>query len=328
MSKYVMALDQGTTSSRCILYNKHGEIMSSAQKEFRQIFPHPGWVEHDAMQIWSTQVGVALDAMSRIDVSPEDIAGIGITNQRETTVVWDRETGLPVYNAIVWQCRRTAELCEQLKSRGFEDMVRRKTGLILDPYFSGTKIKWILDNVEGAREKADEGKLLFGTIETWLIWKLTDGAVHVTDYSNASRTMLFNIHDNDPEKDVVCYRQYPEIVEDRDISAYEKAVSYSTESNFFFHDYVGGDNKNSYDVCPDAVIDPGDILKAYRKGHPRSKTDVGLDRHIHSDSTNNERDIQLCKFGNIIPGIRFRIVAFMLSVSYTHSPHVVSLFLM
>ena len=170
-------------------------VMSSAQKEFRQIFPHPGWVEHDAMQIWSTQVGVALDAMSRIDVSPEDIAGIGITNQRETTVVWDRETGLPVYNAIVWQCRRTAELCEQLKSRGFEDMVRRKTGLILDPYFSGTKIKWILDNVEGAREKADEGKLLFGTIETWLIWKLTDGAVHVTDYSNASRTMLFNIHE-------------------------------------------------------------------------------------------------------------------------------------
>ncbi|MCI2061453.1 MAG: glycerol kinase GlpK [Eubacteriaceae bacterium] len=197
MSKYVMALDQGTTSSRCILYNKQGEIISSAQKEFGQIFPQPGWVEHDAMQIWSTQVGVALDAMARIDASPEDIAAIGITNQRETAVVWDRETGLPVYNAIVWQCRRTAELCGELKECGCEDKVREKTGLILDPYFSGTKIKWILDNVAGARKKADEGKLLFGTIETWLIWKLTDGAVHVTDYSNASRTMLFNIHDLD-----------------------------------------------------------------------------------------------------------------------------------
>ncbi len=194
MGKYIMALDQGTTSSRCILYDKKGRIISSAQKEFTQIYPKAGWVEHDAMEIWSTQMGVAQEALLKINGTYEDIDAIGITNQRETTVVWDKKTGVPIYNAIVWQCRRTAEYCDSLKEQGLSEKIREKTGLLIDAYFSGTKLKWILDNVPGAREKAEKGELLFGTIETWLIWKLTDGRVHVTDYSNASRTMMFNIN--------------------------------------------------------------------------------------------------------------------------------------
>ena len=194
MKKYVMALDAGTTSNRCILFDKSGKIVSIAQKEFTQYFPKPGWVEHDADEIWSTQLGVAVEAMSKVGATAEDITAIGITNQRETAIVWDKTTGEPVYNAIVWQCRRTAEFCDQLKEQGYTDMIRRKTGLIIDAYFSATKIRWILDHVEGAREKAEAGELLFGTVETWLIWKLTRGKVHVTDYSNASRTMLFNIN--------------------------------------------------------------------------------------------------------------------------------------
>ena len=193
MAKYVMALDSGTTSNRCILFNEKGEMCSIAQKEFRQIFPKPGWVEHDANEIWSTQLGVAVEAMQKIGVAAEDIAAIGITNQRETAIVWDKNTGEPVYNAIVWQCRRTSEYCDSLKEKGLTDIFRQKTGLVIDAYFSGTKIKWILDNVPGARERAENGDLLFGTVETWLIWKMTKGAVHVTDYSNASRTMLYNI---------------------------------------------------------------------------------------------------------------------------------------
>lgn len=203
MAEYIMALDQGTTSSRCILYNRRGEIKSSAQTEFRQIFPQPGWVEHDAMDIWSTQIAVAQEALSRINATYKDIAAIGITNQRETTVVWDKETGVPIYNAIVWQCRRTADYCDSLKAEGKEEMIRNKTGLIIDPYFSGTKLKWILDNVDGARKRAENGELLFGTIETWLIWKLTDGRTHVTDYSNASRTMMFNIHELDWDDEIL-----------------------------------------------------------------------------------------------------------------------------
>ncbi|HML36722.1 MAG TPA: glycerol kinase GlpK [Bacillota bacterium] len=194
MEKYIMALDQGTTSSRCILYNKKGEIVSIAQKEFTQIYPKPGWVEHDAMEIWSTQIGVAQEAMYKINAGCQNIEAIGITNQRETTVVWDKKTGLPVCNAIVWQCRRTAEYCDALKEKGLEEKFRKKTGLPIDAYFSATKIRWILENVEGARDRAERGELLFGTIETWLIWKLTMGKVHITDYSNASRTMLFNIN--------------------------------------------------------------------------------------------------------------------------------------
>lgn len=194
MKKYIMALDQGTTSSRCIIYDKKGNMVSVAQKEFSQIYPKEGWVEHDAMEIWSTQMGVAQEALLKINCTHDDIAAIGITNQRETTVVWDKDTGIPVYNAIVWQCRRTAKYCDMLKEKGYSDTIREKTGLLIDAYFSGTKLKWILDNVEGAREKAEKGKLLFGTIDTWLIWKLTEGKVHVTDYSNASRTMMFNIN--------------------------------------------------------------------------------------------------------------------------------------
>ena len=178
MAKYVMALDAGTTSNRCILFNEQGEICSMAQKEFRQFFPNPGWVEHDANEIWSTMLGVAVEAMNMIRATAADIAAIGITNQRETAIVWNKETGEPVYNAIVWQCRRTSDIADALKAKGLEETYRQKTGLIIDAYFSATKIKWILDNVEGARELAEQGKLLFGTVETWLIWKFTKGAVH------------------------------------------------------------------------------------------------------------------------------------------------------
>ena len=203
MADYIMALDAGTTSSRCILFNKKGEICSLAQKEFTQYFPKPGWVEHDANEIWSTQLGVAVEAMSKISASAADIAAIGITNQRETTIVWDRHTGEPIFHAIVWQCRRTSDYCDSLKAKGLTDTFRQKTGLVIDAYFSGTKLKWILDHVEGARERAQKGELLFGTVETWLIWKLTKGRIHVTDYSNASRTMLFNINSLQWDEDIL-----------------------------------------------------------------------------------------------------------------------------
>lgn len=194
MEQYIMALDAGTTSNRCILFNKKGEMCSVAQREFTQYFPQPGWVEHDADEIWASQIGVAVEAMNKIGASAEDIAAIGITNQRETVIVWDKNTGEPVCHAIVWQCRRTSDYCDSLKEKGLTEKFRQKTGLVIDAYFSGTKIKWILDNIPGARQKAENGELLFGTVETWIIWKLTKGAVHVTDYSNASRTMLFNIN--------------------------------------------------------------------------------------------------------------------------------------
>ena len=195
MAKFVMALDAGTTSNRCILFNEKGEMCSVAQKEFTQYFPKPGWVEHDAIEIWLTQYAVAAEALAKLNVTAGDIAAIGITNQRETTIVWDKNTGEPVYHAIVWQDRRTAEYCDSLVAKGLKESFRAKTGLVIDPYFSCTKIRWILENVEGARERAEKGELLFGTVETWLIWKLTGGKVHVTDYSNASRTMLYNIID-------------------------------------------------------------------------------------------------------------------------------------
>lgn len=195
MGKYVMALDQGTTSSRCILFDKKGETCSMAQKEFTQIYPQSGWVEHNPMEIWSSQLAVATEAMAMVGAEAEDISGIGITNQRETTIVWDRNTGEPVYNAIVWQCRRTADRIDALNAKGYGDKIRKKTGLVPDAYFSATKIAWILDNVKGARERAGAGELLFGTVDSWLIWNLTKGEVHVTDYTNASRTMLFNIHE-------------------------------------------------------------------------------------------------------------------------------------
>ncbi len=194
MDKYIMALDLGTTSCRCIIFDKNGRICSAAQKEFTQYFPQPGWVEHDAEEIWATQTGLMYEAMSKIDITINEIAGIGITNQRETTVLWDKETGRPVHKAIVWQCRRTAGYCDELKKLGMAEFFRSKTGLVLDAYFSATKLRWLLDNAAGARERAEKGELLFGTVDSWIIWKLTGGKVHVTDYSNASRTMLFNIH--------------------------------------------------------------------------------------------------------------------------------------
>ncbi len=203
MKTYILALDQGTTSSRCIIYDKQGNTISAAQKEFSQYYPQPGWVEHDAEEIWSAQMTVAHEAMLKAGLTYRNIEAIGITNQRETTVVWDKETGRPVYNAIVWQCRRTAEYCDRLIEQGMGETFKEKTGLLIDAYFSATKLRWILENVEGAREKAEQGKLLFGTVETWLIWKMTGGRVHITDYSNASRTMMFNIHTLQWDQDIL-----------------------------------------------------------------------------------------------------------------------------
>ena len=195
MEKYMMAIDQGTTSSRAIIFDQHTRIIASSQKEFTQYFPQAGWVEHDANEIWISVLYVMMDVMTKAQLKPEQIAGIGITNQRETAIVWDKNTGVPVYNAVVWQSRQTADICDRLKTEGYDEMVKRKTGLLIDPYFSGTKVKWILDNVPGARDRAERDELIFGTIDTWLIWKLSGGTVHVTDYSNASRTLMYNIYD-------------------------------------------------------------------------------------------------------------------------------------
>ncbi|WP_173689725.1 glycerol kinase GlpK [Caloramator fervidus] len=210
MMKYILALDQGTTSSRAIVFDKEGRIIGVCQKEFKQIYPKPGWVEHDPVEILESQIFVAKEVLRKTNIKPEDIAAIGITNQRETTVVWDKNTGKPVYNAIVWQCRRTASICDELKAKGLSEVIRNKTGLVIDAYFSATKIKWILDNVEGVREKTKKGEVLFGNIDTWLIWNLTGGKVHVTDYSNASRTMLFNINSLEWDKDILKELDIPE----------------------------------------------------------------------------------------------------------------------
>lgn len=212
MAKYIMALDAGTTSNRCILFDHAGQICSVAQKEFTQIFPQPGWVEHDPDEIWATQLEVTQQALRNIGATAGDIAAIGITNQRETTLVWDKQTGRPIYNAIVWQCRRTAEFCDRLKARGLVDTIRAKTGLVIDPYFSATKLHWLLEQVPEAMEKAKAGQLLFGTVETWLIWKLTGGKVHVTDYSNASRTMLFNINTLRWDEEILSLLQIPAVM--------------------------------------------------------------------------------------------------------------------
>ncbi|MFE4243212.1 glycerol kinase GlpK [Peribacillus butanolivorans] len=209
METYILSLDQGTTSSRAILFNKKGKVLHIAQKEFTQYFPNPGWVEHNANEIWGSILSVIASCLSEMNVKPEQIAGIGITNQRETTVVWDKETGQPVYHAIVWQSRQTNEICEQLKKDGHSELFLQKTGLLIDAYFSGTKVKWILDHVDGAREKAEAGDLLFGTIDTWLIWKLSGGKAHVTDYSNASRTMMYNIHNLEWDEEILEILQVP-----------------------------------------------------------------------------------------------------------------------
>jgi len=210
MEKYILSLDQGTTSSRAILFDKKGKIVHTAQKEFTQYFPHPGWVEHNANEIWGSVLAVIATCLAESNIRHDQISGIGITNQRETTVVWDKHTGAPIYNAIVWQSRQTAEICEELKANGYDSIVREKTGLLIDAYFSGTKVKWILDQIDGAREKAEAGDLLFGTIDTWLVWKLSGGRAHVTDYSNASRTMMYNIHELKWDKDLLEILAVPE----------------------------------------------------------------------------------------------------------------------
>ena len=220
---YMMALDAGTTSSRCILFNQKGEICSMAQQEFTQHFPKPGWVEHDPLEIWETQKKVMLQAMEKLQITAKQVAGIGITNQRETAILWEKESGRPICNAIVWQCRRTAKMCDELKEKGYEEMIRRKTGLPIDPYFSGTKIRWMLDSVEGAREKAEKGEILFGTVETWLIWNLTGGEVHVTDYTNASRTMLYNINDLSWDQEILKLLDIPESILPKVVSCSEKS---------------------------------------------------------------------------------------------------------
>ena len=235
MAKYIMALDAGTTSNRCILFNEKGEMCSVAQKEFTQFFPKPGWVEHDADEIWSTQLEVAKEAMANVGATAADIGAIGITNQRETTIVWDKNTGEPIHHAIVWQCRRTSEYCDSLKDKGLVETFRQKTGLVIDAYFSATKLKWLLDNVEGARERAEKGELLFGTVETWFIWKLTQGQVHVTDYSNASRTMMFNINTLEWDEEIL-----KELNIDFNDLFYTVAIRYRTICNIFI-DYLSQD---------------------------------------------------------------------------------------
>lgn len=266
MSKYIMALDAGTTSNRCILFDKQGNIKSIAQKEFNQIFPKPGWVEHDPNEIWSTQIGVATEAALRIGAKAGDIVAIGITNQRETTIVWEKSTGKPIYNAIVWQCRRTSEYCDELKEKNYVEMIREKTGLVIDAYFSATKIKWILDNVEGAREKAQKGELLFGTVDTWLIWKMTGGRIHATDYSNASRTMLFNIKDLKWDEEILNLLDIP-----KSMLPEVKPSSYiygETDNNFFNGAIpiagVAGDQQAA--LFGQACFNAGDAKNTYGTG--------------------------------------------------------------
>ena len=264
--QYIMALDSGTTSNRCILFNHAGEVCSIAQKEFTQIFPQPGWVEHDADEIFSTQLEVARQAMANIGATAADIAAIGITNQRETTVVWNKTTGRPICNAIVWQCRRTAEFCDNLIKKGLVNTIRQKTGLVIDPYFSGTKIRWILENIPGARELAENGELLFGTVETWLIWKLSGGKVHVTDYSNASRTMLFNINTLQWDEEILHLLDIP-------ASMLPKAVPSSgiyghTAAQFFGAPIpiAGAAGDQQAALFGQACFDPGDSKCTYGTG--------------------------------------------------------------
>ena len=266
MSKYILALDQGTSSSRAIVFDQHGQTKAVAQKEFTQIFPQPGWVEHNPMEIWSSQAAVIAEAITSIDINGLDIAGIGITNQRETTIVWDAETGDPVYNAIVWQDRRTSEYCDSLKAQGLTDTIRTKTGLIIDAYFSATKIRWILENVPGAREKAEQGKLRFGTVDTWLIWMLTRGEVHVTDVSNASRTMVFNINDLCWDKELLELFGIPESMMPEVKSSSE--VYGHTKTTLFAHEVpisgIAGDQQAA--LFGQMCTEPGAVKNTYGTG--------------------------------------------------------------
>ena len=266
MNKYILALDQGTSSSRAIVFDQHGQTKAVAQKEFTQIFPKPGWVEHNPMEIWSSQASVIAEAITSIDINGLDIAGIGITNQRETTIVWDAETGEPVYNAIVWQDRRTSEYCDMLKGKGLTDMIRSKTGLIIDAYFSATKIRWILENVPYAREKAEQGKLRFGTVDTWLIWMLTRGEVHVTDVSNASRTMVYNIHDLCWDKDLLELFGIPESMMPQ-VKSSSEVYGY-TKTTLFAHEVpiagIAGDQQAA--LFGQMCTEPGSVKNTYGTG--------------------------------------------------------------
>lgn len=264
--QYIMSLDQGTTSSRCILFDKNGVAVSTAQKEYRQIYPQPGWVEHDPMEIWQSQLEVAQKALAQKGLTAADIAAIGITNQRETTILWDKRTGKPIYNAIVWQCRRTAEECEKLKAEGLEPYIRETTGLIIDAYFSATKIKWILDNVPGARKRAEQGKLMFGTVDSWLIWRLTRGEVHVTDVSNASRTMLFNIHTLQWDEELLRLFGIPASMMPQVKSSSE--VYGATKTTIFAHKVpiagIAGDQQAA--LFGQMCVEPGSVKNTYGTG--------------------------------------------------------------
>ena len=266
MEKYILALDQGTSSSRAIVFDGHGQAKAVSQKEFTQIFPKPGWVEHNPMEIWSSQASVIAEAITSIHINGLNIAAIGITNQRETTIVWDAETGTPVYNAIVWQDRRTSEYCDSLKRDGRTDLIRSKTGLIIDAYFSATKIRWILDNVEGARQKAEEGKLRFGTVDTWLIWMLTRGEVHVTDVSNASRTMLFNIHTLEWDKELLTLFNIPESMMPQ-VKSSSEVYGY-TKTTLFAHEVpiagIAGDQQAA--LFGQMCTEPGSVKNTYGTG--------------------------------------------------------------
>jgi glycerol kinase len=266
MGNYVLALDQGTTSSRCILFDREGHICSMAQKEFTQYYPKPGWVEHDPNEIWSSQMTVAMEAMSRINVDAKDIAAIGITNQRETTIIWNRHTGEPVYPAIVWQCRRTADMIDDLEKKGLSEKIQKKTGLIPDAYFSATKIKWILDNVPGARESAENGDLLFGTVDTWLIWKLTKGTVHVTDYTNACRTMLFDIYRKDWDDEILEELSIPRCMLPE---VKPSSCIYGYTSETLFGDRVpiaGAAGDQQAALFGQCCYEPGDVKNTYGTG--------------------------------------------------------------
>jgi len=284
MQTYVMALDQGTTSSRCILFDKKGNICSMAQREFTQIYPQPGWVEHNPMEIWASQMSVAIEAMTMVGAKPEQIAGIGITNQRETTIVWDKRTGEPVYNAIVWQCRRTADIIDALSEDGFDKIIREKTGLVPDAYFSASKIAWILDNVPGARARAEAGDLLFGTVDTWLIWQLTKGKVHVTDYTNASRTMLYDIHNLCWDKDIMERFRIPTSM----LPAVKPSSSIygHTDSSILGGEIpiAGAAGDQQCALFGQCCFEPGDVKNTYgtgcfllmNTGHKAISTDSGL----------------------------------------------------
>ncbi len=266
MEKFILSFDQGTTSSRAIVFDHEGSIRSVAQKEFEQIFPKPGWVEHNPKEIWSSQAAVAAEAITKIGINGLNVAAIGITNQRETTIIWDRETGEPVYNAIVWQDRRTAKYCDTLKEQGYQDMIREKTGLVIDAYFSGTKVKWILDNVEGARERAEAGKLAFGTVDSWLIWKLTQGEKHVTDVTNASRTLLYNIKECQWDKEMLELLNIPESILP-EVKASSEIVGH-TKTTLFAHEIpiagIAGDQQAA--LFGQQCIHPGMAKNTYGTG--------------------------------------------------------------